>query len=1375
MKSRAFSQRKNILDTAAVSPSDGNGATHGVTAPGGIPCDVRSLSVLQDVSAPRWKHGESLKDVLGEACRKFADRVAVSTEAGDYTYHEFDLRANQMARYFAAQGIKAGDRVGILVDRGLEAYAALFGLLKVGATYVPLDSNHPADRVAFTLSDAAATRVVTQAGFANRFAGSSLLTIELDMAGDDIRALDDSPLADAGAALADDALCYILYTSGSTGRPKGVAVAHGSICNFVRVAAELYGFRPGDRVYQGMSFAFDFSIEELWVPLVAGATLVPNTSSKTLFGDELADFLARRGVTCFCGVPTLIASLEHDLPLLRLLLIGGESCPPALVERWAAPGRKLLNSYGPTEATVTATLGELCPEKGITIGKPLPTYSIFILDAQRDEALPLGAAGEIGIAGIGVAEGYLNRPELTAAKFIPDFLSLPNNPSGRIYRTGDLGRINHQGEIEYLGRIDTQVKLRGHRIELGEIETVLLEVPEISQAAAAVLEVAPGVKELVAYYAVRPGAGPPETNAMVALLRSRLPLYMVPAYLERLAHIPAQVSNKADRRLLPVPKSARVVFNDGVSPPTTATERVLCQALGETLGLDEVSVDGDFFYDYGGHSLLMARFCARVRTLAPSLAVAMRDIYASTNVRKLAAVLDTAKPAEPPLADYGPAHHPSVLAYYGCGALQLAFYIAAGSTAVAFAQFGIEWQAAALDSPVKLWARGVAYVAAYFLGANLLAIAAKWLLLGRGRATIIPIWSLAYYRYWVAKQLVRAAPARLFVGTPFYNLFLRALGAQIGPGALITSRDVPVVGNLLHVGPGAVIARRAILLGVKAVGNRLHFGPIHIGAGAYVGDASVLDIDTSIGDFGQLGHASSLPSGQAVAVGKHFHGSPAEETSTNFRMADDIPIRRARRVASALVSLAVAALVAGAVEAASVAIGASVLESEAVGAPTRFLGAAAAVLAPSLLVSLALYFATLAIGLVAVGVIPRLANLALKPGRLYRLYGFHHGMQRLVENAGNSRMFNLLFGDSVFIGRYLRWVGWHISGRRETGSNFGSNQRQDNPFLCTVGAGTIASDGLNFVNVSLASGAFRLGECRIGANNYLGNDIHFLAGSRVGDNCLIATKTMMPIDGPMRTNVGLLGSPAFEIPRSVARDIALVAVYSDDERRKRLAAKTRHNLVTMALLLVSHWSVEFVTIYALALAATVWGGENLPAMAAAFGAALVADIAILTFVDRASLGFRRKPAPIATVYDPAFWAVERYWKLSENELETMFAGTPFSPFFLRLLGVKVGRRVFNDGCGMSERVLVEIGDGVNLNARSYLQSHSLEEGVFKSDVIRLGADVSVGVGGFVHYGVEMREGAILDADAFLMKGELVPARSRWRGNPARMMGGRGAA
>ena len=217
--------------------------------------------------------------------------------------------------------------------------------------------------------------------------------------------------------------------------------------------------RPGDRCYQGMTIAFDFSVEELWVPLIAGATLVPGKAGTNLVGSDLADYLFDRHVTVVACVPTLLATIERDLPELRILLVSGEACPQNLVVRWHRAGRSILNAYGPTEATVTATLTELYPDKPVTIGGPLPTYTIVILDAEKDEAVAPGALGEIGIAGIGLAQGYLNRPDLTQQKFIPDFLHIPNNPSKRIYRTGDLGRINDHDEVEFHGRIDTQVKI----------------------------------------------------------------------------------------------------------------------------------------------------------------------------------------------------------------------------------------------------------------------------------------------------------------------------------------------------------------------------------------------------------------------------------------------------------------------------------------------------------------------------------------------------------------------------------------------------------------------------------------------------------------------------------------------------------------------------------------------------------------------------------------------------------------------------------------------------------------------------------------------------------------------------------------------------
>ncbi len=1330
---------------------------------------ARPPSVLSEGSALRWREGERLSDVLEEACRRYGDRTAVSVESAGISYGELNARANQMARYLLSHGVKPGDRVAVLLDRGVDAYVSLFAVLKAGAAYVPLDPNHPADRIRFILDDAGATLVVTHLRLCDRFDDIEIPTLVLDVLRAEVAALPDTPLARNEGESAGDRICYILYTSGTTGRPKGVAVAHPSICNFVRVAAERYGFEPGDRVYQGMSPAFDFSVEEIWAPLVAGATLVPNVSATSLFGEELADCLESRGVTCLCCVPTLLASIERELPKLRILLIGGEACPPALVKRWSRPGRTLLNSYGPTEATVTATLGVLTPERPVTIGLPLPTYSIVILDGGQDRALDLGEAGEIGIAGVGVAEGYLNRPELTEAKFIKDFLALPNNASGRIYRTGDLGRITEDGEIEYLGRIDTQIKLRGYRIELTEIESVLLEIPEIAQAVATTFEPEPGAQELVAYYSVKHGSPAPDRGDIVALMRARLPGYMTPAYLEQLPFIPTLVSNKADRGQLPAPKSARLTFGGALVPPETPTERTLCRALKETLGLDEASIDGDLFNDYGAHSLLMARFCAKVRQIDPSIQVAMRDVYANATVRRLARALDAARPEAIELEEALPAHRPSDFAYYACGAAQMAFYVAIGAFSVAAGLAALDWVYDAVDSPVALYGRALIVAAVWFFGHNGLALAAKWLLIGRARADAIPLWGLAYFRFWAAKLIVRSAPANLFAGTPLFNAYLRLLGARIGRNAVIASVAAPVTADLLTVGDDAVVARSALMPGYSAYGNRIHTGPIRIGRNAYVGEQSVLDIDVSIGDFGQLGHASSLQTGQRIPEGKRYHGSPAEETTTNFRLTDDTTVTPARRWIFTAMRLAFVLAIASALtEAAIVYAFAGLAGAEDAVARTPW--EAALALAPTAAgLALVLTLVSLVGGLAVIYALPRLANAFLVEGRVYPLYGFHHGMQQIVEVFSNSRFFNLMFGDSVFIEPYLRFVGWKLGLGDQTGSNFGSEQGQDNPFLCSVGANTVASDSLWLGNLTLSSHAFRLGHCRVGENNFLGTSVYVPPGVRTGANVLFATKVMAPIDGPVRENVGLLGSPAFEIPRAASRDLEMLAAISPAERARRLRRKTLLNVASIAGLLASRWLVAFIAIYVFGWTAETYGATSVTAMTAATGVVAALSVVVFILIERASIGFGKLEATIATVYDPAFWRVERHWKLSDTPLATAFAGTPMRNAISRLLGVKVGRKTFDDGCILSERTLVEIGDGANLNEHAIIQSHSLEEGVFKSDMVRIGDGASVGVGALVHYGVTMNEGTRLDADAFLMKGEITPAGSRWRGNPARLI------
>jgi non-ribosomal peptide synthetase-like protein len=874
----------------------------------------------------------------------------------------------------------------------------------------------------------------------------------------------------------------------------------------------------------------------------------------------------------------------------------------------------------------------------------------------------------------------------------------------------------------------------------------------------------------VAYYSVKHGFPAPAQSAIVALMRAKLPGYMTPSYLEHLPFIPTLVSNKADRERLPPPKSARLRLDETPTPPETETEKLLCRALAEVLKLEQVSIDSDVFADYGAHSLLIARFCAKVRQLDPSMHVAMRDVYANTTLRRLAGVLDAARPAAFDAPEILPAHRPSDSAYYFCGAAQLVFYALLGGIVFIAGQVALGWLCEEIDAPLALYARALVVAIGWFLAHNALAVAGKWLLIGRVRPGTIPLWSVAYFRFWAARLIVRSAPATAFAGTPLFNAYLRLLGAKIGRNAIILSHVFPITADLFEVGEDAVIMRRALVPGHSAVGNRVHMDEIRIGRSVFIGEQSVLDIGTSIGDFGQLGHASSLQRGQHVPDGKRFAGSPAEETATNFRLADAASISSLRGWLFAGLNLAFALAVAGALAESAIVYLAALLsgtEADAGGAWE----AALTLLPTAAAASLAVCLVSIAGALALLYAVPRIAGGFLSEGRVYPLYGFHYGMQQIVQTVGNSRFFNLIFGDSAFVDWYLRVVGWKLGRGEQTGSNFGTDQGQDNPFLCSVGANTMASDGLWLGNLTMSSHAFKLGACRVGERNFFGNAVYVPPGARTGYNVLFATKVMVPIDGPMRENVGLLGSPAFEIPRHASRDLAMLAAFSQAERLSRVSRKTLHNIVTIAATLGARWLVVFLAIYVLGWTAAIFGGSNVPAMTIAGEVAVVLSIAVCVLVERASIGFGRLQPETVTVYDRAFWRVERYWKLSVSEtpLGAMFAGTPMRGFLWRLLGVKVGRKVFDDGCGMSEPTLVEIGDEANLNAHSFIQAHSLEQGVFKSDRVRIGADCSVGVDALVHYGVTMNERTQLDPDAFLMKGEITPAGSHWRGNPAKLV------
>jgi non-ribosomal peptide synthetase-like protein len=829
--------------------------------------------------------------------------------------------------------------------------------------------------------------------------------------------------------------------------------------------------------------------------------------------------------------------------------------------------------------------------------------------------------------------------------------------------------------------------------------------------------------------------------------------------------------------------------------PVTGTEMIFAEVLADLLHVEQVSVDSHFFDDLGADSLVMAHFCARVRKRPDLPSVSIKDIYRNPTLRSLEAALAPAEPAAP-AAPVGAAEGVSssaaemptvVLAkpaapaevaapartreYLVCGALQLLFFLGYAWAVALVGARAYAWISAG-SGLRDIYLRSVLFGGVGFTVVCTIPILAKWLLIGRWKPRQIRIWSLTYLRFWIVKTLVRSNPlAFLTTGSPLYVLYLRALGAKIGPGTVIFSHNVPVCTDLLTIGADSVIRKDAFLGCYRANQGWIQTGPVTLGRKVFIGEKSVLDIDTSMGDVTQLGHASSLHSGQRVPVGERWHGSPAQPTDLNYARVTSArrrgTLRRFRFSAVTLFYVFFLYL--------PLAEGGAFLLLTAVPAFGKVLDpnmdaiTSRKLYTDALDLSFVLVFGLMLAGLIVVATVPRLLNLFIKPCTVYPLYGFRDRAHRAVARMTGVKFFTHLFGDSSFIVYYLRWIGYDLCEVEQTGSNFGTEVGHETPYLSRIGSGTMVADGLSLMNADYSSTSFRVSPVSIGGHNFLGNNIAYPAGGRTGENCLLATKVMIPLDGKIREGVGLLGSPPFEIPRSVERDSRFDHLSTGDELRRRLRAKNWYNLRTMGVFLLGRWlHVFLVTVLALA-AFDAYGGYGQIEMGALFAMSVLITPVYFVLVERGMRGFRRLEPKYCSIYDPYFWRHERLWKVPGEAYLKMFDGTPFKNLIWRGLGVKIGKRVFDDGCYLTERTLTTIGNDVMLNAGSKVQCHSQEDGTFKSDRTTIGAGCTIGVGAMVHYGVTMGDRSVLAPDSFLMKGEEIPQHARWGGNPAREM------
>ncbi|WNI16130.1 non-ribosomal peptide synthetase [Actinacidiphila sp. ITFR-21] len=597
--------------------------------------DILALGRGQEAAVP----AATFPQLFAERVARMPEAVAVRDGSRALTYGELDAWADRLAARLAVRGVVAGSVVALALPRRVELAVGVLAVLKAGAAYLPLDPAYPRERLAYMVEDARPVHLITTGELAAQLPLHDLPSTLLDR-----EELSADPVGTPGVThlVHPDQAAYVIYTSGSTGRPKGVVVTHRGVAGLVRTHAEVLGVGVGSRVLQMASPSFDAAFWEVVMALGSGATLVLADPAVLLPGPGLTALAAREGITHVTLTPAVLGAVPYGAEAFAgaCVVLAGEASSPELVRRWAS-GRRIHNAYGPTETTVCASIsapldavGPDAPGHTVPIGTPVVNSRVYVLGDALD-VVPRGVVGELYVAGPALARGYLGRPGLTAGRFVADPFG---SPGSRMYRTGDLVRWGAGGQLEYVGRVDGQVKLRGFRIELGEVEAALAALDGVGAACVVVREDRPGDRRLVAYLTPAADRILPDDAELRAALAERLPDHMVPAVLVHLAALPLTPNGKVDRRALPAPGTAAPA---GGRAPRTPQEAALCEVFADLLGVSHLSIDDDFFH-LGGHSLLLVRLAQRVDELF-GVRLPIRGLFTATTVAAVSRLLDRAR------------------------------------------------------------------------------------------------------------------------------------------------------------------------------------------------------------------------------------------------------------------------------------------------------------------------------------------------------------------------------------------------------------------------------------------------------------------------------------------------------------------------------------------------------------------------------------------------------------------------------------------------------------------------------------------------------------------------------------------------------------
>ncbi|WP_346286067.1 Pls/PosA family non-ribosomal peptide synthetase [Zoogloea sp.] len=1319
--------------------------------------------IIRGAHCPELLVDETLADLFEATAARQPDRPALVQGPHRLSYRELDLRASLVAHHLIGKGVGPGDIVGLWLPRGIELLVCQLAIAKTGAAWLPFDADAPAERVAVCLQDAGAVGLVARA--ADGIAVCPVWTPA------DLAAPAEAPLRVRGG-MSPDQPAYVIYTSGSTGKPKGVPISHRAICHFLRSENAVLGVCGDDLVYQGFSVAFDMSFEEIWIAYLVGAALWIAPQEITADPDALPRALAANGVTVLHAVPTLLALFSIDVPGLRLINLGGEACPQSLVDQWATSSRRLFNTYGPTEATVSASLEALAAGQPVTIGRPLPNYGMLVVDPAM-QLLPAGETGELCIFGPGVAHGYLGRPELTAEKFLANPWA-EGDHEARLYRTGDLARIDAEGRIECLGRADDQVKVRGFRVELGEIEAALTR-QLLGATAAVVLKPVGGMEQLVAY--IMPGsAAQPDLAGLRAHLRECLPPYMIPGHFEVIPDIPRLTSGKIDRKALrALPMNAPVADAESDMPESDA-EAALFAGLARLFPGQAIRRDSDFFDDLGGHSLLAARLVSALREDPRFATMTVRDVYGQRRVAAIAAAMQACAQLPAPgdgRAPAGEARRPFVpasgLRRVLCGtaqALTLPFMICLHimSWLAPFFTYHFYTGDPGDSVPVAITASLLVFLSAHVFSFGVAVLSSRLLLSGipAGR---YPLWGATYFRWWLADRLQQTSPAYLLSGSSLYCFYLRALGARIGREVVIGSVTIRHP-HLLSVGEGTSLGSNVNLENVRVERGELIIGRIDIGRDCHVGSYAVLEGDTGMADEGRLEGLAALLRGTRIGPREVWDGSPARLTRTlpaGARPARP-PVSRQRLAAEALFfalgAAAIAVLFFLPLFPTFVVI--DRLEETVLDSSLELHGQLIAVGRYTLLAVPGSCVLVIGTALVAAAirwlVLPR-----LQPGA-WPVHGNVY-CRRWLANQIQISSLSVLHGvyATVYAPSWYRLLGARIGRDAEISTVMGIV-----PDMLTLGDESFIADAVMLGDEEIDAGWMSVDYTEVGARSFVGNGAYIPDGTTLPPDVLIGVQSKAPGTGRMRSGQTWIGSPALELPsREVIGGFGEQLTFRPSPWRRLGRGLIEAARILMPLSLVI--GVGYVIVLAAMPAAADEDWLKLAWQLSLAGICYgVGGFLFVTALKWLLIGRYRPCAK--PMWTPFVWISEAVTSVYEsiavpNFLEYL-RGTPMLPVVLRLIGVRTGRGVYMDTTDVTEFDCVSIGDYSELNAWSGPQTHLFEDRIMKIGRIAIGARVTVGARSTILYDTQIGDGVLLGPLTLVMKGESLPAETAWSGSPA---------